>query len=438
MDFNEYGFFDSEITGYDEEGFPILDRAQESEIFALFYSKLISNGVLAKPSNCLMVEANEGMVINIDPGYIIINGHFGYNTQTVQLTVDPAHTSYPRITSVIARVNYQDRKMELILKNGEPSVTPVAPELLQPTSGDYYELCLAEIYVASNQTAITQSNITDTRADSSKCGYVTQLITSLDTSVFYAQLDAFYEEFVDKTNNEYESMSLQMETFLNSLKQSGLNELQSVVDILTAFESKSEEDFTTWFEDVKDQLSEDVAGNLQLQIESLAEREFRHYMGLVNQTTEFLPDGSIVQESDKAVITTVTGYDEDNNKTITQTVEVKSDSSKYVKITTIIQATETENKRIVERYEAYGLAAYTYIAEFASSGGSTSSIASADTLGMVKVGQGLDISEDGTLSVNVETSAEKAASIVEKNMQDFTESEVEDIYDTAEDAQSDV
>ena len=28
MDFQEYGYFDSEIVGYDEEGFPILDRAQ--------------------------------------------------------------------------------------------------------------------------------------------------------------------------------------------------------------------------------------------------------------------------------------------------------------------------------------------------------------------------------------------------------------------------
>lgn len=350
MDFNEYGFFDSEITGYDEEGFPILDRAQESEIFALFYSKLISNGVLAKPSNCLMVEANEGMVINIDPGYIIINGHFGYNTQTVQLTVDPAHTSYPRITSVIARVNYQDRKMELNLKNGEPSVTPVAPELLQPTSGDYYELCLAEIYVASNQTAITQSNITDTRADSSKCGYVTQLITSLDTSVFYAQLDAFYEEFVDKTNNEYESMSLQMETFLNSLKQSGLNELQSVVDIFTAFESKSEEDFTTWFEDVKDQLSEDVAGNLLNKINVLAQKVFNEYYGLVPQETEFMPDGSIVQKNSEATVTTTFGKDESGNKVITQTVVPTEGTDDYIKTTTIYEAAGSSNKRIVESY----------------------------------------------------------------------------------------
>lgn len=129
---------------------------------------------------------------------------------------------------------------------------------------------------------------------------------------------------------------------------------------LDDFEKMQEALFSQWFAMMKDQLSKDAAGSLQLQIESLAEKEFRHYMGLVNQTTEFLPDKSIVQESDEAVITTVNGYDESGNKTITQTVTVKADSSKYIKTTTIIPATETENKRIVEKYEVSGLAAYTY------------------------------------------------------------------------------
>lgn len=198
---------------------------------------------------------------------------------------------------------------------------------------------------------------------------------------------------------------------------------------LDSFEKMQEALFSQWFNMIKDQLSKDAAGNLQLQIETLAEREFRHYMGLVNQTTEFLPDKSIVQESDEAIITTEKGVNEDGYKTITQTVFVKSDSSRYVKTTTIIPATETENKKITEEYNVYGLAAYTYVAEIVSSGGT---VASADTLGMVKIGQGLEISEDGTLSVNVETSAEKAASIVEQNMDDFTDEEVTEVFDTAE------
>ena len=44
-----YGFFDSEIIGYDEEGMPEFDRAESSEFLAMFISQIISDGVLAAP-----------------------------------------------------------------------------------------------------------------------------------------------------------------------------------------------------------------------------------------------------------------------------------------------------------------------------------------------------------------------------------------------------
>ena len=54
-----YGYFDSEITGIDAEGMPIFDRAETSELFRLLFAKLLTNGVLAKPSDCFQVLAGE-------------------------------------------------------------------------------------------------------------------------------------------------------------------------------------------------------------------------------------------------------------------------------------------------------------------------------------------------------------------------------------------
>ena len=51
-----YGYFDSEITGVDSEGMPIFDRAETSELFRLLFSKLLTNGVLAKP--CLLYTSD--------------------------------------------------------------------------------------------------------------------------------------------------------------------------------------------------------------------------------------------------------------------------------------------------------------------------------------------------------------------------------------------
>lgn len=49
-------------------------------------------------------------------------------------------------------------------------------------------------------------------------------------------------------------------------------------------------------------------------------------------------------------------------------------------------------------------------------------------LGGVKIGQGLDIDSDGTISVNVDTSAEKAAALVEANIQEFSNEEIQSLF----------
>ena len=316
MDFQEYGYFDSEIVGYDEEGFPILDRAQNSEIFALFWSKMISNGVLGAPADCLMVQANEGMSIKVNPGFIIINGRFGYNPKPAYLTLDNAPSQYRRITAVIARLNHIDRKIELIFRNGDAAVNPTPPELIQPKSGDYYELCLALIKVESNQTVIMQSNITDTRYDITYCGVVTNLIGTLDLSVFFTQLNAFYDEYVKKFNDNYADFILKMDSayqsyytqlndlyntyvdkyntdyadftqkmltayseylsdlsaFFTALQNKGYNDMAEITQRLAAFESDREAAFDAWFELVKGKMSGDVAASVVLELLECEER----------------------------------------------------------------------------------------------------------------------------------------------------------------------
>ena len=211
-----YGYFDSEIVGVDEEGMPIFDRAETSELFALFFSKLVTNGVLAKPANCFQVTAGDtGLSIKVAPGFGMVNGHFAYDNAEEILQLEPAPTSYSRIDRVVLRCNYLERLCEIIVKTGTPASTPAPPELLQPASGDYYELGLALITISANQSVLTQSQITDTRANSSICGYITQLIDSIDTSVFFAQFEQFYKEFVDKSNATYDGTRIsKQETIL--------------------------------------------------------------------------------------------------------------------------------------------------------------------------------------------------------------------------------
>ena len=197
-----YGYFDSEIVGTDPEGMPIFDRAETSDLFRLLFAKLVSNGVLASPGDCFQVIASEGLNVTVRPGFGMINGAFAYDESENKLALDKAPTQYSRIDRIVLRCNYADRLCELVVKTGTVAANPVPPVIVQPSAGDYYELGLATVLVGSNATVITQANITDTRLDRNVCGLITQLIDHLDTSVFFAQLDQFYKEFVNKTETD--------------------------------------------------------------------------------------------------------------------------------------------------------------------------------------------------------------------------------------------
>ena len=212
-----YGYFDSEIDGYDEEGMPKFDRAESSDFLALFISRIISSGVLAEPGTCFQVMAAEGMSLSVMPGFGIVRGRFAMDEESATVYLEPAPKAYRRIDRIVLRANYAERLCEIIVKTGVPAATPEAPELLRPAAGDYYELSLATVSVNSEQTVITQSSITDTRYDSSVCGVVTQVIDHLDTSVFFAQLDSFYQEFVNKSNASYEEFRNMAQTAYRNL-----------------------------------------------------------------------------------------------------------------------------------------------------------------------------------------------------------------------------
>ena len=97
-----YGYFDSEITGVDSEGMPIFDRAETSELFRLLFSKLLTNGVLAKPADCFKVLAGDtGLTVKVQPGFGLINGAFAYDPAVATFELAAAPTSYSRIDRIV-------------------------------------------------------------------------------------------------------------------------------------------------------------------------------------------------------------------------------------------------------------------------------------------------------------------------------------------------
>lgn len=342
-----YGYFDSEIIGTDPEGMPIFDRAETSDLFRLLFAKLVSNGVLADPADCFQVVAAEGLNVTVRPGFGMINGAFAYDEAENTLALAAAPAQYSRIDRIVLRCNYADRLCELVVKTGTVANNPVAPEIVQPAAGDYYELGLATVAVGANATAVTQANITDTRLDPEVCGFITQLIDHLDTSVFFAQLDQFYAEFVSRTEADYQ---LSREEYLAMC--------QEIVDTLNTFEQTAESDFDDWFESIKNKLSGDIAGALQIQIDNLVQTVFLNKYGLCSKVTTINKDAqgntTSIEETDQDdSVSAVTTFQKDaqgNTTGITTVITPTEGIYFYTKTTVFETADANGSKTITESY----------------------------------------------------------------------------------------
>jgi hypothetical protein len=191
-----YGFFNS-VDG---------DRRYNADDISNYFVKLISNGVLATPSNALQVQANSGFNVQVSAGWAFINCRWLKNTAAYVLTLDAPDVVLNRIDRIVARLDNTNRLMGLYVRKGSAAATPAAPILTRTSA--VYELSLAQIYIAAGAAEITQANITDERGNTSVCGYVTGLIDQIDTTNLFAQYNTAFYNWFDAIKQDVTSTTL--------------------------------------------------------------------------------------------------------------------------------------------------------------------------------------------------------------------------------------
>lgn len=194
-----YGFFNS-VNG---------DRRYDADDISNYFLKLISNGVFATPSNAMQVQESAGMTVQVSAGWGFINCKWINSDAPYLLTVDAADVVLNRIDRVVLRLNASNdvRTISIVVKKGTPAGDPTAPALTRVTGG-IWELSLAQIYIAAGATGITQADITDERADTSVCGYVTGLIDQIDTTNLFAQFTSAFNTWFDEIKEEVRSTTI--------------------------------------------------------------------------------------------------------------------------------------------------------------------------------------------------------------------------------------
>lgn len=190
------GFFNALESG------GVYDRKYNADDYTSNMAAIISTGVRRSGDDDLKVTAS-GLTVTVAVGRAWIDGRWFYNDTALQLmTVTPPVGTLSRVDGVYlqANSNVAVRNIQLVYKTGTPSASPTAPACTR--DGGVYEIQLASITVAPNATGVT---VTDTRGNSSVCGWITSPVGYSD---YFTSLDTEFTDWFTDVKDTLASVTL--------------------------------------------------------------------------------------------------------------------------------------------------------------------------------------------------------------------------------------
>ena len=114
------------------------------------------------------------------------------NDGNVILTIPIADGALNRIDRVVLQFDKAENTSKIVLKQGSPASTAVAPEIVR--DGTIFELGLYEIAVNAGIVEITDANIKSTMLDETVCGLMRDGVTGIPTETLYRQAEALIQK----------------------------------------------------------------------------------------------------------------------------------------------------------------------------------------------------------------------------------------------------
>lgn len=240
------------------------DRVYKAEDWAWYFSTFIKNGVFPNAqNNGLQVVIGEGMQVFVKAGFGFINGYAFRNEQDYAIVLETADGALNRYDRVVLRWDLAARAMYIAVLKGTASANPTPKAITR--SNEIYDLVLADIYIGKGVISIQTANITDQRYNSSLCGIVTGVIEQIDASVLTQQFNDFFTIYNKQVLTEYQN-------YLSTItvdEQDAAKKLAEFEVQLDAYREEQQASFEDWVTTLKGILTEEVAGNLQAEIEEL-------------------------------------------------------------------------------------------------------------------------------------------------------------------------
>ena len=201
------------------------DRVYYAEDFARHLATYFTNGIFN--NGCQVLADTNNMAINVNIGSANINGYRYDNDAIKTLQIDNADGVLNRVDNIVIRLDLTNRNISLQVIKGAFAQSPVAPNLVRTST--IYDLRIAKISIPAGTTEITQDLVTDTRFMTTDCGDVISTVQTADTEDLFIQIQSIFNATISDMTS----------------------------------------DFETWFTHIKDHLSEDSAGALRNEIDSI-------------------------------------------------------------------------------------------------------------------------------------------------------------------------
>lgn len=268
------------------------DRKYNAAQMSAIFDGLIIDGVFASIGTAFAVKAAGGLTVNVGIGKAWFDHTWTVNDSILPMTAPEAEVLLDRIDAVVLEVNGMESIRENTIKfvKGNPSSAPSRPILTNEGNVHQYPLCY--IYRKYGTAVINQADITP-MVGTESTPFVTGILQTISLDELLGKWQDELDRFTDARSQEVDDWIAQEESdftaWFNKMK-ADLQQEQTVLDQWISFEQA---DFLAWYNQMKDQLSGDVAGNLQLEIDKEEVKRIL-LVGFEDGTKEFSDDGTVI------------------------------------------------------------------------------------------------------------------------------------------------
>lgn len=279
------------------------DRKYNAAQMSAIFDGLIIDGVFASIGTAFAVKAAGGLTVNVGIGKAWFDHTWTVNDSILPMTAPEAEVLLDRIDAVVLEVNGMESVRENTIKfvKGNPSSAPSRPTLTNEGNVHQYPLCY--IYRKYGTAVINQADITP-MVGTESTPFVTGILQTISLDELLGKWQDELDRFTDARSQEVDDWITQEESDFTAWFNKMKADLQQEQTVLDQWITSEQADFLAWYNQMKDQLSGDVAGNLQLEIDKEEVKRIL-LVGFEDGTKAFSDDGTVITStaSDGRILT---------------------------------------------------------------------------------------------------------------------------------------